>query len=158
MNEKTSKVWSMDKTYQLGISVYIVLSDSRLEEEKEYKIEDNPWVFGKVICFYEWWYYKINYKCERCKHTKTKFCYKNVDSFVVFPSIFLLCGDLKFDLMFFIQLIWWIRTHQIFKKFDQAKIFLILLYTLSNLFTLTNLIKLIWPCISGDISIVDWLK
>ena len=32
----------MDKTYQLGVSVYHVLSDSRLEEEKEYKIEDNP--------------------------------------------------------------------------------------------------------------------
>ena len=29
----------------------------------------------------------------------------HVDSFVVFSSIFLLCGDLKFDLMFFIQLI-----------------------------------------------------
>ena len=28
-----------------------------------------------------------------------------VDSFVGFPSIFLLCNDLKFDLMFFIQLI-----------------------------------------------------
>ena len=52
----------------------------------------------------------------------------DVDSFVVlFSSIFLLCGDLKFDLMFFIQLIWWIRTRQIFKKFDQAKMFQILL-------------------------------
>ena len=30
----------------------------------------------------------------------------HVDSFVVlFSSIFLLCGDLKFDLMFFIQII-----------------------------------------------------
>ena len=27
------------------------------------------------------------------------------DSFVVFPSIFLVCGDLKFNLMFFNQLI-----------------------------------------------------
>ena len=41
----------------------------------------------------------------------------HVDSFVVlFSSIFLLCDDLKFDLMFFIQLIWWIRTCQIFLK------------------------------------------
>ena len=29
----------------------------------------------------------------------------HVDSFVVFSSIFLICGDLKFDLMFFVQLI-----------------------------------------------------
>ena len=74
------------------------------------------------------------------------------DSYVVvFSSNLLLCGDLKFDLMFFIQLIWWIRTRQIFKKFDQTKNFQILLYTLSNLFDSTNIIKLIWPCISGDI-------
>ena len=83
----------------------------------------------------------------------------HVDSFVVlFSSIFLLCGDLKFDLMFFIQLIWWIRTCQILKQFDQVKMFQILLYTLSNLFDWTNLIKLVWPCISSDISIVDWFK
>ena len=76
----------------------------------------------------------------------------HVDSFVVlFSSILILCGDLKFDMTFFIQLIWWIRTCQIFKKFDQAKKFQILLYTLSNLFDSTNIIKLIWPCISGDI-------
>ena len=53
----------------------------------------------------------------------------HVDSFVVFSSTFLLCGDLKFDLMFFIQAIWWIRTHQIFEKFNQAKMLEILLYT-----------------------------
>ena len=29
----------------------------------------------------------------------------HVDSFVVFSSIFLLCDELKFDLMFYIQLI-----------------------------------------------------
>ena len=76
----------------------------------------------------------------------------HVDSFVVlFSSILILCGDLKFDMTFFIQLIWWIRTRQIFKKFDQTKNFQILLYTLSNLFDSTNIIKLIWPCISGDI-------
>ena len=80
----------------------------------------------------------------------------HVDSFVVlFSSIFLLCDDLKFDLMFFIQLIWWIRTCHILKQFDQAKMFQILLYTLSNLFDSTNLIKLIWRRISGDLSIVD---
>ena len=76
----------------------------------------------------------------------------HVDSFVVlFSSIFLLCGDLKFDLMFFIQLIWWIRTRQIFKKFYLAKMFQILLYTLLNLFDSPKLIKLIWLCISGDL-------
>ena len=60
--------------------------------------------------------------------------------------------------MFFIQLIWWIRTHQIFKKFDQTKMFQILLYTLLKLLDSTNLIDLIWPCITGDLSIVDWFK
>ena len=83
----------------------------------------------------------------------------HVDSFVVlFSSIFLLCGDLKFDLMFFIKLVWWIRTRQIFKKIDQVKMFQILLYTLSNLFDSPNLIKLIWLYISGDVSIVDRFK
>ena len=82
----------------------------------------------------------------------------HVDSFVVFSSIFLLCSDLKFDLMFFIQLVWWIRTHQILEKFDQAKMFQFSLYTLSNLFDSTHLIKLIWLCIGGNISIVDWFK
>ena len=102
---------------------------------------------------------KINYKYERCKHTKTKSCYKNISCWFICSSIFsffLLCGDLKFDLMFFIQLIWWIRACQIFKKFDQTKMFHILLHTLSILFDSTNLIKLIWPCISGHLSIVDW--
>ena len=65
----------------------------------------------------------------------------HVDSLVVlFSSLFLLCGDLKFDLTFFIQLIWWIRTYHIFKKFDQTKMVQILLYTLSNLLDSTNLI------------------
>ena len=59
---------------------------------------------------------------------------------------------------FFTQLIWWIRTRQIFKKFDQGKMFQNLLYTLSNLFDSTNLMKLIWLCISGDLSIADWFK
>ena len=72
--------------------------------------------------------------------------------------IFSFCGDFKFDLMFFIQLIWWIRSCQIFKKFDLTKMFQILLYNFSNLFDSTNLIKLIPPCISSDLSIVDWFK
>ena len=53
----------------------------------------------------------------------------------------------------FIQLIWWIRTCQIFQKFDQTKMFQVFLYTLSNLFDSANLIKLIWPCISGNLSL-----
>ena len=106
-------------------------------------------------------YYKINYKYERYMHAKSKSCYKNMScwlicSFIFFISSILQC--LEFDLMFFIQLIWWFRTHQIFKKFDQTKIFQILLYTLSNLFDSTNLIKLIWPCISDDLWIVDWFN
>ena len=104
----------------------------------------------------------ITYKYKRCKHAKTKSCIKifDVDSFaVLFSSFFLLWGDLKIDLMFFIQLIWWIRTREIFKKFDQTnKRFQIFLYTLLNLFDSTNLIKLIWLCISGDLTIVDWFK
>ena len=44
------------------------------------------------------------------------------------------------------------------KKIDKAKIFQILLYTLSNLFDSINFIKLIWLYISGDLSIVDWFK
>ena len=76
----------------------------------------------------------------------------HVDPFVVlFSSSFFLCGDLKFDLMFLTQLIWWIRTCQIFKKFDQTKMSQILLYALSNLFDSTNLIKLIWPHIGGNL-------
>ena len=68
-----------------------------------------------------------------------------VDSFVVlFSSSFLVCIDLKFDLMFLTQLIWWIRICQIFKKFDQTKMSQILLYALSSLYDSTNLIKLIW--------------
>ena len=82
----------------------------------------------------------------------------HVDLFVVFSSVFLLYGDLKFDLIFFSQLIWWIRAHHVFIKFYQGKMFQTLLYPLSNLFDSTNLIKSIWPCISGDISIVNWFK
>ena len=141
--------------------MYILLSESRLEEEKEYKMEDNSWTFWQVICFCERWYYKIKYKYERCKHTKTKSCYKYIScwficSFIFFNFSFLWWFKIWFE--FFIQLIWWIRTCQIFKKIDQAKMFQILLYTLSNLFDSTNLIKLIWLYISDDLAIVDWFK
>ena len=34
--------------------------------------EDNPWMFWRVICTCEAQYYKINYKHEGCKFTKTK--------------------------------------------------------------------------------------
>ena len=71
-----------------------------------------------------------NYKYERCSTPKLNLATKifNVDSFVVFSSIFLFYGVL---------------THQIFIKFYQGKMFQILLYPLSNLFDPTNLIKLI---------------
>ena len=114
-------------------------------------------MFRRVIFTCERWYYKTRDASTPKLNLATKIFH--VDSYVVlFSSFFLLCGDLKFDLMFFIQLIWWIRTCQILKQFDQAKMFQILLYTLSNLFDSTNLIKLIWPWISGDLSIVDWFK
>ena len=85
-----------------------MLSECRLEEEKEYKIEDIPKMFRRVIFTCEQPYCKINYKYERCKHTKLNLATKifPVDSFVVlFSSFFLFCGDLKCDLMFLIQLI-----------------------------------------------------
>ena len=118
-------------------------------------------MFWQVICFCEQWYYKIKYKYERCKHTKTKSCNKNISCWFICSCIFFNFSSLwylKFDLMFFIQLIWWIRTRQIFKNFNQTKMFQILLYTLSNLLDSTNLIKLIWLYISGDVSIVVWFK
>ena len=141
--------------------VYILLSECHLEEGKEYKTEDNPWMFQRVSCSREQWFCEISYKYESCKHTKTKSCYKNVSCWFICSSIFLFfhfCGDLKFDLMFFMQLIWWIRALQIFKKFDQTKMFQILLHTLPNFSDSTNLIKLIWPCISSHLSIVHWFK
>ena len=48
---------------------------------------------------------------------------------------------------------WWIRRPQIFKILDHTKMFQILLYILS-----TNFIKLGWPSISSNLSIVDWFK
>ena len=48
--------------------VYILLSECRLEEEKEYKTEDNPWMFRQVICNCEQWHCKIGYKCETKAH------------------------------------------------------------------------------------------
>ena len=133
--------------------MYIFLSECNLQEEKEYKIVSTSYLHLRTSIL------QNNYKYERCKHTKTQSCYKNIScwfvcSFIFF--IFLLCGDLKFDLMFFMQPIWWIRTCNIFEKFDQTKMFQTLF--LSNLFDSTNLIKLIWPCISSDLSIVDWFK
>ena len=40
--------------------------------------EDNPSVFWRVICTCEGRYYKINYKYEKCKLTKTKAYCKNI--------------------------------------------------------------------------------
>ena len=50
------------------------------------------------------------------------------------------------------------KNTSVFQKFDQTKMFQILMGTLSNLFDSTNLITLIWPCITGDLSIVDWFN
>ena len=51
------------------------------------------------------------------------------------------------------------RARPIFEKFDQIIMFQIWLYTLptlSNFFHSTDLIALIWPCMSGDSWLVDW--
>ena len=61
-------------------------------------------MFQWVICTCEQQYYKINYKYERCEHTKTKSYYKNIScwsvcSFIFFFFIF--SGDLKFDFVFY---------------------------------------------------------
>ena len=66
-----------------------------------------------------------------------------------FRNFFFTRGDFNFDWLSFSKLIWWNRTRPIFSKFDQTKMCQVLLYTLSNLFDSINLIKLIWPCISG---------
>ena len=66
-------------------------------------------MFWRVICFCEWLYYKEIKNMRDASTLKVNLATKifHDDLFVViFSSIFLLCGDLKFDLMFFIQLIW----------------------------------------------------
>ena len=63
--------------------VYIRLSDCRLEEEEEYKIEDSPWMFQRVILYFWPTILQIIYKYERCKHTKIKSCYKNISCWFI---------------------------------------------------------------------------
>ena len=75
-----------DDSESVRYEVYILLSESLLEEEKEYKTEDNPWVFRRVICTCEQRYCKINYKYEM--HTKTKSCYKNISCWLICSFIF----------------------------------------------------------------------
>ena len=82
--------WEQLLLNQLGIKRIssFLLVESRLEEKNEYKIEDNPWMFWQVLCFCKPWYFKINYKYERCKHTKTKSCYKNISCWFICSFIF----------------------------------------------------------------------
>ena len=56
-----------------------------------------------------------------------------INLWVYFLIIFFWCGNLKFWL-FFVKPIWWNETYTIFKKLDLTKIFLILLFMVSNLF------------------------
>ena len=69
----------------------------------------------------------------------------------------------------FLRFFWWkdltiplrtriSRTRLTFLKFDQTKMFQILLYTLPNIFDSANLIKLVWPCIGGDSWLFDWFN
>ena len=119
-------------------------------------------MFQWVICTCEGQNYKISYKYERCKQTKPKACYKNISCSFICSFIVLIFSSYvaisNFDWKFFIQLIWWNGTPYNFKKFYQTKMFQILLNTLSNLFDLANLIKLIWLCINTNLSIVDWFN
>ena len=71
-----------DASESVSYEVYILLSESLLEEEKEYKTEDNPWVFWPVICTCEQRYCKIitNMRCTLKQNLVTKIFH--VDSFV----------------------------------------------------------------------------
>ena len=118
--------------------MYTFFSEIHYRKRKSIKwFEDNPWMFQRVIWTCEGRYYKTNYKYQRCKLSKTNACSKNIlclfiCSFVFL--IFLLTWWFKtYDRIFFMKLIWWIRTRPIFKKFDQTKMFQILQYALSNL-------------------------
>ena len=128
MNEKTHKVWSMEKTYKLGVRCIFSFLNPVQKMRKGVKLRITHECFNKWFVFVKG---DITKEITNMWGAKLNLAAKifHVDSFVVFSSTFLLCGDLKLDLMFFIQLIWWIRTHQIFEKFDQAKMFQILLYT-----------------------------
>ena len=72
---------STDASESVSYEVYILLSESLLEEEKEYKTEDNPWVFRRVICTCEQQYCKIitNMRCTLKENLVTKIFH--VDSF-----------------------------------------------------------------------------
>ena len=146
-----------DASESVRYEVYILLSESLLEEEKEYKTEDNPWVFRQVICTCEQRYCKINYKYEM--HTKTKSCYKNISCWLICSFIFFSFSSKNwFDIFHPTYLMNWNRS-DFFKTLIKQKYFkFCCIATLSNLFDLTNLIKLIWPCISSNLSIVDWFK
>ena len=72
-----------------------------------------------------------------------------------FCNIFFTRGDLNFDWLFFIKLIWWNRTCPIFSKFDQTNLIkqkcvkFCCIHYLINFFDSINFMKLIWPCISS---------
>ena len=70
-----------DASESVSYEVYILLSESLLEEEKEYKTEDNPWEFRRVICTCEQQYCKIitNMICTLKENLVTKIFH--VDSF-----------------------------------------------------------------------------
>ena len=97
--EVLKNTWQQLVLNQLGIRC----SECRLEEEKEYKIEDNPRMFWWVICTCDQRYYKINYKYERCKHTKTKSCYKNIS-----------CWFIESFALFISSSLWWFKIWFVF--------------------------------------------
>ena len=50
----------------------------------------------RIICTWERQYYKTNYKYERCKHSKTKSCYKNISCLFICGFIFVIFSYLWF--------------------------------------------------------------
>ena len=138
--------------------MYILLSKCYLEEGKKYNIDDNPWMFQQVIVIVNDNITKyINYKYEWCQHTTTKFCDKNISCWFISSLIFFIFFCLKWFKIWFV----FYPTNLmnlIFKKFDQKCFkFCCVPYQIWIWFK-TNLIKLLWLCISEYLSIIDWFK
>ena len=55
--------------------------------------EDSPWMFWRLICTCEGRYYKINYKYQGCKLTKTKGCCKSISCSFICGFILILCSN-----------------------------------------------------------------
>ena len=76
-------------------------------------------MFLRVNCTCQGRFYTINYKCERCKRTKTKACCKNISCLFICSFIFLYFSSdaviQNFDGVLFVRLIWWNKTFYLLK-------------------------------------------